>query len=264
VEWNGAQLYTVVVSSSQMTAQVPASYIATAGTASVTVATPGVTSSNVVYLTIASPPAVFGFGLYDLSGTWSSVGDIQTGDFNNDGIPDLAIVANSGFEILLGNGNGTFQAPLVTTATSAGALAVGDFNGDGKLDVVLAANNTSYQGGIQVYLGNGDGTFTLGAFYVAPSIPEIELFADVLFAGDFNGDGKLDFGAQYCGGNGGGYGICETGVYLGNGDGTFQPPTVFNTDSQGCKRSRSATAAPRSTGTGGSSTESSSPPACPP
>ena len=83
---------------------------------------------------------------------------IVAGDFNGDGVLDLAI-ADSGsnqVSILLGNGGGTFQ-PGIQYATDSypDALAAGDFNGDGKLDLV-AAN----QGGddVSILLGNGDGT----------------------------------------------------------------------------------------------------------
>ena len=66
---------------------------------------------------------------------------VAVGDFNGDGKPDLA-VANSGsnnVSVLLGNGDGTFQAPVNYTAGSRSAsVAVADFNGDGKPDLVVA------------------------------------------------------------------------------------------------------------------------------
>jgi hypothetical protein len=64
---------------------------------------------------------------------------IATGDFNGDGIVDLA-VANGGanqVSILLGNGDGTFQSPLEFTSNPSLGVAVGDFNGDGRLDVAV-------------------------------------------------------------------------------------------------------------------------------
>ena len=78
------------------------------------------------------------------------------------------------------------------------AAVIGDFNLDGKLDIINSAGT--------VLLGKGDGTFTTGTTLSnAPS-----------FVADFNGDGKPDvlaFTASY-----------HLLVYLGNGDGTFQPP----------------------------------------
>jgi hypothetical protein len=82
-----------------------------------------------------------------------------TGDFNGDGKLDLAVSDASAnmVSILLGNGDGTFQAHYdYRAAAMPYGLATGDFNGDGHLDlaVVNDASNT-----VSVLLGNGDGTF---------------------------------------------------------------------------------------------------------
>jgi hypothetical protein len=209
VEWNGVPLLTLDVSSAQLTASVPASDIATAGTAVVTVVNAGAPSSNPVAFPISSAQTQVGFNLTDLTG-YEAPTSVQTGDFNGDGIPDLAVAANSGIDILLGNGDGTFRTPIFTTTSSSGSLAVGDFNGDGKLDVILSNYNTA-----QVFLGNGDGTFTPGASYGGGSSA---------FTGDFNGDGKLDFGVTNCN-----YG-CDLMLYLGNGNGTFGSAPVIPLD----------------------------------
>ena len=60
VQWNGTPLTTTYVSSTQVAAQVPASLIAAAGTASVTIVNPGASPSNALVFTIvpASPPAL--------------------------------------------------------------------------------------------------------------------------------------------------------------------------------------------------------------
>ena len=80
-------------------------------------------------------------------------------DFNGDGTQDLVTADRSGnsASMLLGNGNGTFQArQSFGTALGPRSVAVADFNGDGKPDVATAdldGNVTS------VLLGNGNGTF---------------------------------------------------------------------------------------------------------
>jgi len=81
---------------------------------------------------------------------------------NGDGKPD--IIATSGqfgnvVDVLLGNGDGTFQ-PVQTFAAGSGpiSLAVADLNDDGKLDLVVA-DDGSNGGYVSVLLGNGNGTF---------------------------------------------------------------------------------------------------------
>ena len=85
--------------------------------------------------------------------------EIVTADFNNDGRIDLVVAnptANS-VNVLLGNGNGTFQAAKTSAAgDNPLSIAVGDFNADGKLDLAAANGGTT---GVSVMRGNGDGTF---------------------------------------------------------------------------------------------------------
>lgn len=143
------------------------------------------------------------------------------GDLNGDGSPDLAITFGSWVAILLGNGDGTFQpamkaspAPLVTTATS---LATSDFNGDGKLDLVVGNPMT----GVNILLGNGDGTFqsSTAEVSIADLIP---YFAGPLAVGDFDGDGKMDFASTDSH-----TGIDGVAIAFGNGDGTFRPAIFY-------------------------------------
>jgi hypothetical protein len=72
---------------------------------------------------------------------------------------DLAVVdqGTNNVQILLGNGDGTFQAPVAyPVGTQPSRLVLGDFNSDGHLDI--AVTNTG-DNSISVLLGNGDGTF---------------------------------------------------------------------------------------------------------
>src|SRR5262249_44794122 len=118
------------------------------------------------------------------------------GDFNNDGIPDFAVInasftgPDSTVSVYLGQGDGTFQAPRTFDAgVAAGYVVSGDFDGDGTPDLAVAVHSDSYGGGsVRVFLGNGDGTFRAGQ-----SIPLDPHFnPKVMLAGDFNGDGNLD------------------------------------------------------------------------
>jgi FG-GAP-like repeat/Abnormal spindle-like microcephaly-assoc'd, ASPM-SPD-2-Hydin len=141
---------------------------------------------------------------------------LVVGDFNNDGKADIAVgyESNSGVSVLLGNGDGTFQAPQTTAAGQLTySLVVGDFNGDGYLDV--AANNFS-TGTVNVLLGKGDGTFQTAVSYPTSSN------AWFIQVADLNADGKLDLvTADFYG--------SDIDVLLGNGDGTFQTAVTYTT-----------------------------------
>jgi dienelactone hydrolase len=216
VNWNGSTLATSFVSDSQLTATVPASDIAKAGTASVTVANPhpGGGPSNPAFFPVSLPvnlffaEASFAAG----SGTAAAV----TGDFNGDGKLDLAVANynSNNVSILLGNGDGTFQAAVnYGVGDTPLYLAAGDFNGDGKLDLAVP-NSSSNSNSVSILLGNGNGTFQAAVNYAVGTNP------NSVAIGDFNTDGKLDLVVANTGSN-------NVSVLLGNGDGTFQPPVNY-------------------------------------
>ncbi len=141
---------------------------------------------------------------------------LVAGDFTGDGRTDLAVADSGGtsVSVLLGNGDGTFQ-PQVTYAvgTEPEGIVTGDFTGDGHLDLAVA---NQYDGTVSVLLGNGDGTFQPQVTYSVGS--NLEPY-DIV-AGDFRGDGRLDLAISIFNSN-------DISVFLGNGDGTFQPPVTY-------------------------------------
>ena len=142
-------------------------------------------------------------GTYGTNATFVAVGDL-----NRDGKPDLVTLTGQSIGVMLGNGDGTFQEQ-VTYAADASSLALGDFNGDGKLDVVVTTSAS-----VTVFLGDGDGTLGQAVVSAGPGPGPIVV-------ADFNGDGKLDLAIVN--------NVYFNGFYvlLGNGDGTFGPPTPF-------------------------------------
>jgi len=134
---------------------------------------------------------------------------IAMGDFNGDGRPDLVVgdYNGSNVSVLLGNGDGTFQAPVPYSVQPGPiSLVVADFNDDGKADLAVAG----YSGGISILIGNGDGTFQ-------PAVTVESLGGLLSLAvADFNGDGKADLAT--CSST-------NVAILLGNGDGTFGEPS---------------------------------------
>lgn len=150
------------------------------------------------------------------AGDYSIPSSLAIGDFNRDNNPDLVMTIGNGdtsprgFAVLLGNKDGSFQAPSDHISSDAQTSVVAaDFNGDGILD--LAALDGIY---ISVLIGNGDGTFQSEQHY-----PIGNGGVQFLKAGDFNGDNKMDLVAG---------GFLGGSIILGNGDGTFQPPIPFS------------------------------------
>ncbi len=193
-------------------------------------------------------------------------------DVNHDKHLDLVTVDFGGnIDVLLGNGTGIFSSSAIVTPNVSGFLAPdrmynGDFNGDGIPDLVMHSPTIFDANPIQVWLGNGDGTFR---FAPAPSFPLYDGFSNSVGVGDYNQDTRDDlvlyvgttlyvfqgnangtftqinsianvpFADQIVSKDVDGDGLIDLmvgdvfssqnriGIYLGNGDGTFKPAVFY-------------------------------------
>jgi hypothetical protein len=152
----------------------------------------------------------------------SSGGDrgLGVGDFNKDGNQDIAVANHTDKQVYLleGNGNGTFKSAgglSFSTDSAPEEICVGDFNGDGKLDMAV----TTDAGKVDVFLGNGDGTFKNEVPYSVGSSPV------GIASADFREAGKTDLVVSNSNGT--------VSILLSNGDGTFASQITFSTGGTG-------------------------------
>lgn len=174
---------------------------------------------------------------------------LSAADFNNDGKLDIIFsrynnVDNTdlglSFMTALGNGNGTFSAPIAAPPLGNNTVAgydftVGDFNGDGNVDVAIRDRGVAVSGpagsiftaDTEIFLGHGDNTFTLGQ--VIPNTPTSPDGAhNTIVCGDLRNNGILDIvtgssykeGVDYTGG------YTDITVWRNDGTGNFTADTT--------------------------------------
>ncbi|WP_263382326.1 FG-GAP-like repeat-containing protein [Granulicella arctica] len=169
--------------------------------------------------TMAQPTTIV-TGATNTSSLFSAIGD-----FNKDGIADLAVTnfGDGTVNVLLGKAGSTlsYQAPVAyATGKAPYGIVVGDFNNDGKAD--LAVSNV-VSGTVSILLGNGNGTFQTQHSYNtgstgtagATTLPEPYGLA----IADFNKDGFQDLVTTNT----------QEGtisILLGHGDGSFGAPST--------------------------------------
>jgi hypothetical protein len=147
-------------------------------------------------------------------------GGLSLGDFDGDGKLDVAFGdTDNGVGVLLGNGDGTFQAqPTAGSGTLPLEVVAADFNGDGRLDLASVGLKDH---DARVFFGNGDGTFQTPVGYAVINTPVS------LTAKDFDGDGRTDL-AVVCASDQLTDAPHTLSVFLNAGAGAFRPALNSN------------------------------------
>lgn len=167
------------------------------------------------------------FGLYrgNGDGTFQSPTTFDAGfsnklpvaaDFNRDGKLDFVATSSGtgggGYQLFLGQGNGTFVPGSIQQAVNTVDLLVEDFNNDGKPDVAGVNSGTAR---VELLIGDGFGVLNAPVSFVAGN------GVKSIAAGDFNRDGRVDIAtANSTGGT--------ASILLANGPGSLAAPVSFS------------------------------------
>jgi hypothetical protein len=176
------------------------------------------------------------------------IAGVMTADFNHDGKADIIYTfmdtsfntrnITEGFVVQLGNGDGTFGSPQITTTYSSttsplvafGRLvgSVGDVNGDNFPEVfavipgAITAGTLQHQ--LEMFAGKGDGSFLPPVNLNLTGNIQATTYGPPISFADLNGDGKMDVVASGSSSDGT---TPEVAIAIGNGDLTFQTPTIL-------------------------------------
>lgn len=149
--------------------------------------------------------------------TGVSLAALTTGNFNNDGFIDIALVNRElsrpgNVSVALGQGS-NFESPqeVATIGVNPSSVLSKDFDQDNFLDLVISNKDSD---NVSILMGNGDGTFQTPINLPVGDAPQ-EVIVE-----DLNLDRFLDLIVVNSGSN-------NVSILLGNGDGTFRIQQTF-------------------------------------
>lgn len=164
-------------------------------------------SGTVFEVALGNGDGSFKAGLTMARPNGTGVSELDIADVDNDGIMDILVsgsLATDRIQVFRGLGNGTFTAGMSWDSNFRSGFSLGDVNGDGNQDLISSGGSP-----LEVFLGNGNGTFKWRTTYAVNNSPAEP------FLYDSNGDGDLDI-------------IIATNtantfdILFGNGDGSFK------------------------------------------
>ena len=148
-----------------------------------------------------------------------NIQDMTISDLNGDGLPDVVAAIPGGAAVLINNGTSTildsptYYNPSIQPGQSY--VAVGDFSGNGRPDIAVSVYS---QDVVDIYPNNGNGTFGTPTILPDPT----QSPPTHLVTGDFNNDGNIDLVVGFDADS-------QIALYEGNGNGTFQSPSLIQT-----------------------------------
>ncbi|PSQ97135.1 MAG: hypothetical protein BRD55_04325, partial [Bacteroidetes bacterium SW_9_63_38] len=143
-------------------------------------------------------------------------GEVDWGDYDNDGRPDLAVAGTDGSfryaNVYRNEGGGTFTKVIGLTGVENAAAQWGDYDNDGLLDLAISGKDGSDSRSTTIYRNEGGGNFSsLSAGLTGLQDGSVDW-------GDYDGDGRLDLAVM---GDSTGGGDLATKIYRNDGGGSF-------------------------------------------
>jgi hypothetical protein len=127
-------------------------------------------------------------------GNVTPITKVRVGDFNRDGMVDIAVLQTNGLFVLYGNNNFTFDGVLAAQfGGGTNDMNTGDFNQDGFTDILVSwFDSSGLNGGVDVFFGQATRTGVEDQVLIFPQVNPTFESPRQMIAADFDGDGIND------------------------------------------------------------------------